>query len=80
MPFPATLSALEAAGYTYSNQAQCRACLRLIEFWVTPLGRRIPIDAMSMGADAPVVSHFATCPAAGDFRRRTTPPKGKKAI
>jgi hypothetical protein len=41
----------------------CRACKRLIWFVPTRLGSKMPVDD-----DA--VSHFKTCPAAEEFRRK----------
>ena len=45
MSFPATRRALEDAGYKRSTYTRCQACMAAIEFWHTPQGRVIPMEA-----------------------------------
>jgi hypothetical protein len=68
MPFPATLAALEAAGYTRMVYTRCSGCGAAMEFWRTPGGKRIPMNPMS-SPEAEAVSHFATCTSAAKFRK-----------
>ena len=68
MPFPKTLDELKSAGYVFSNHATCRGCGADIEWWSTPKGSKICMDPMERGS-SPAISHFATCPDAGSFRR-----------
>ncbi|MDE2102773.1 MAG: hypothetical protein KGL39_36350 [Patescibacteria group bacterium] len=67
MPFPATFSALKAAGYRFDNHARCKGCGQEIEWWFTPKGRKLPFDLMP-NDDSPAVAHFATCPDVDQFR------------
>ena len=69
MSFPATRRALEDAGYKRSTYTRCQACMAAIEFWHTPQGRVIPMEAMPQ-EDSPATSHFAKCPEADSFRKR----------
>lgn len=62
MPFPRTDIDLAAQGYVFENKAKCRGCGADIEFWLTPKGKHIPLDAGTMEP------HWATCPKADDFR------------
>ena len=63
----------------------CRACKAEIAFVVTRKGKHMPVDAGSLSAEdlellsrvgekvpfryGDHISHFATCPQAGEFRR-----------
>lgn len=64
MPFPKTETELRAAGYEPPKEGSthCRGCGAEIEFWRTPKGKIIPLDAGTLE------SHWATCPKAKDFR------------
>lgn len=54
-------------GVTIGNPGPCRGCGQLM-LWVTlPSGKRTPLNATG-------ITHFATCPKAGDFRRRDNEP------
>jgi hypothetical protein len=64
MAMPTTEAALKQAGYTFYNRTTCRRCHAEIEFWNTPKRKLTPLDAGTL------VSHFATCPNAKDFRRK----------
>lgn len=65
MPFPTTVEELKAAGYVFSNDANCRGCGSRIEWWTTPKGKKMPMDVDESGN---CVSHWSTCPNAKDFR------------
>ncbi len=69
MAFPKLKSELEAASYRYDGSKPCTGheCSAVIEWWVTPQGRRIPLDIDLAGNVNP---HFATCVNAKDFRRK----------
>ena len=69
MSFPATRKALEDAGYKRTSYTRCSACMAAIEFWNTPQGRVMPMEAMP-DDDSPAISHFANCPEAARFRKR----------
>lgn len=66
MPFPKTLDELKAAGYRFDGHSNCRGCADIIEWWITPRGKRMPMDVQ---VDGSVKSHWVTCPKAADFRR-----------
>lgn len=63
MPFPRTVAEMTDAGYLYSNDSICRACGAAIEWWVTPRGKKLPVN---LGTAKP---HWATCPQAELFRK-----------
>lgn len=67
MPFPETIDELKAAGYTFHNNANCSGCGAAIEFWRTSKGRMMPMD---VDAEGNCESHFGTCPAAKQFRKK----------
>jgi hypothetical protein len=60
-----------------AQASQCRGCGKYIYWVITDAGKRMPVDTASEhgGADpdgydkGKGVSHFATCPAASQFRR-----------
>jgi hypothetical protein len=68
MTFPATLAAMEEAGYRRNNYSRCKGCLAPIEWWTTPTRSRIPMEPMPL-PDSLAVSHWARCPHEKDFRR-----------
>lgn len=63
MPFPKTDEERLKAGYLYLNTSICRGCKRNIEWWETPNGKRIPLNADGE-------AHFSTCSHAADFRKK----------
>jgi hypothetical protein len=66
VPFPETIDALKAAGYRFDSDGICRGCGTSIEWWITPRGKRMPMDVDQSGN---VESHFSTCPQAKEFRK-----------
>ena len=66
MPFPKTLDELTAAGYRFEGHAHCAGCGALIEWWITPNNKRMPMDVTD-GRKAE--AHWATCPKAAQFRK-----------
>jgi hypothetical protein len=44
LKWPATSDQMKAAGYLYDNEATCRRCDATIEWWITPLGKKMPIS------------------------------------
>lgn len=69
MPFPQTLNELKAANYSFSDYATCRGCGADLEWWITPSGKKIPMDPMTSG-DSKAVPHWSTCSNADDFRKK----------
>jgi hypothetical protein len=63
MPFPKTKQELLEAGYEYSNSGKCRGCGAGIAWYLTPKGKRMPLDERTFEP------HWATCPKAKDFRK-----------
>jgi hypothetical protein len=63
MPFPRTDTELDAAGYKFAGTSKCRGCNQSIAWYLTPKGKRIPLD------EGTLESHWATCPKAKDFRK-----------
>lgn len=63
MPFPKTDNDLVAQGYEFDNKSKCRGCQADIEWWRTPKGKNIPLDAATLEV------HWSTCPKAKDFRK-----------
>lgn len=68
MAFPKTLNDMVPAGYTFDNSATCRGCGEDIEWWVTPTGKKIPMNEMPHGSST-ASAHWATCPEAPSFRK-----------
>lgn len=63
---------MQEAGYKRLSYSRCQGCKRPMEWWITPTGARTPMDPMRLD-ESPAVSHFATCPKADDFRKKTVP-------
>jgi hypothetical protein len=66
MPFPKTETELRAAGYEPppdGKESKCRGCGAALEFWRTPKGKIIPLEAGSLEP------HWTNCPNADEFRR-----------
>jgi ribonuclease HI len=63
-PFPPTVEAALAAGYTMRHEGVvCRGCPAIIDFWTTPHDKKIPVDH---GTFKP---HWISCPASEQFRK-----------
>ena len=62
MPFPKTDTEFNQAGYVYENKGKCRGCGADIEWWRTPKGKAMPLDAGTLEP------HWSTCPNAKEFR------------
>ena len=67
MPFPANADEMRTEGYKFLDHGVCDGCQQKIEWWLTPKGRNIPMNAMP-DAKTPAIAHWANCPASGDFR------------
>jgi hypothetical protein len=61
--FPRTDTELAAQGYEFKNKGTCKGCRAEIEWWTTPKGKSIPLDAGTLEP------HWSNCPNAGDFRK-----------
>lgn len=68
MAFPKTLDEMAPAGYSMDNDAVCRGCGDEIEWWITPTGKKIPMNPMKAGSDA-AIAHWATCTERDTFRK-----------
>ena len=68
MPFPKTAEDMKAANYRFDNDATCRGCGDEIEWWVTPTGKKIPMNPMPRGTSE-AVAHWSTCTEGDSFRR-----------
>lgn len=67
--FPKTFAEMKDAGYHFSNGSSCRDCHADIEWWETPKGKKMPMNAMETRDDAPAIAHWTTCPNAESFRK-----------
>ena len=63
MPYPASRSELEAAGYRFDTVGRCKGnrCKAEFEWWWTPKGKRIPLNADG-------TPHHLTCVDAAQFK------------
>jgi len=73
--FPATSDELKAAGYEYSNDANCRGCGEKIEWWITPADKKMPMTVRSTATIQHATGdvrepHWSTCPNASYFRKK----------
>jgi hypothetical protein len=66
---------MRQARYEHIVTRKCKACPAMVEFWKTTHGSTMVFDQIQ-GDDTPVVSHFKTCPKAGQFTKAKpgTPP------
>jgi hypothetical protein len=69
MSFPKNRREMVAQGYTPAGRDRCRSCPVVIEFWMTPQQKRIPMNVMPTD-DSQAVSHYATCKEPERFRRK----------
>ena len=74
--FPETVEAAERAGYKFLNTSHCKGCGKVIEWFSTPLGKRIPIDVAPANADQlqPFNPHWSSCSKAAEFRKQLQNP------
>lgn len=72
MPFPRNRAEMIKQKYKPAPMAECRGCGALIEFWITPAGKNMPMDRMEKD-DSPAITHFATCPKRDTFRKGARP-------
>jgi len=64
MPFPTTPEGLIAAGYKKMNTSHCQSCNAEMQWYETPRGKKIPMNAGT------AIAHFSTCPNAKEFRKK----------
>jgi hypothetical protein len=78
MAIPTQREELVAAGYVFDNEARCRGCEALIEWWITPNGKKMPMSVKAIRErDSPIapvkewqrIPHWSDCPNAKDFKR-----------
>ncbi|MHB2019677.1 MAG: hypothetical protein ACYCW6_22260 [Candidatus Xenobia bacterium] len=69
MSFPQTTAEMEASGYLrlWERDGQCNSCRASLEWWKTPAGKLMPMDA---GTATP---HWSTCPNANQHRKPSGP-------
>ena len=62
--FPRNRMRMRSAGFTRKGSGACRDCHAAIEWWKTPKGKMMPIDAPGPNATPldQVRKHFNTCP------------------
>jgi len=71
MPQPQTKEEWEAAGYVFDNEAKCRFCGALIEWWISPNDKKMPMSVIEKKDETktfpqPIIGiirrpHFADC-------------------
>jgi hypothetical protein len=66
--FPRSHSALIAEGYRFASAASCRDCGGPVWWYVTPLGRRLAVDAVTHRP------HFWKCPPRARKAEALSPP------
>jgi hypothetical protein len=69
MGFPKTFHEMKAMGYRFDNDATCRGCGDDIEWWITPNGKKIPMNPMTSD-HSEAKAHWSTCTEQDSFRRR----------
>jgi hypothetical protein len=62
-PLPTTPQGFLAAGYAYDSSGICDGCGKVVTWYVTPAGKRIPIDTVTY---AP---HYASCKKSSYFQK-----------
>ncbi len=67
MPFPRTIEALEAAGYRYGTNGQCRGCGSQIQWFSTPAQKWMPFNMPNQMGEFD--NHWSTCPVRGRFKK-----------
>ena len=80
MSLPTKKEDLEAMGYVFDNEAHCRGCGALIEWWITPRDKKMPMSVVEVKDESKVfpqpilrverVPHWGICPRAEDFRKK----------
>jgi hypothetical protein len=69
MAFPRTFDEMKLARYIFDNDATCRGCGDAIEWWITPNGKKMPMNPMTSGS-SPAVPHWSTCSDAPMFSKK----------
>lgn len=46
MNWPASSDAMKAEGWEYDNDSTCRGCHLPIEWWISPAGKKTPVDVI----------------------------------
>jgi hypothetical protein len=74
MKWPATCNEMYAAGWVYDNDATCRGCGAEIEWWISPAGKKTPVNTLPpenfIRSNLYLRGlHFASCPERDRFRR-----------
>ena len=66
---------LTDAGYECEGESRCTGCGELIEWWITPIGKKMPVtvrkaENVLFNSGDVREAHFATCIAADQFRKK----------
>lgn len=74
MKWPATKEEMLDAGWLYTNDGTCRGCKAPIEWWISPNGRKTPINIFCpedviFAHEETRESHFRSCPERDRFRK-----------
>lgn len=76
MAFPRTRHEMKRAYYTFKAARNCKSCGAAIQWWLTPNGKSIPIDAAKPHTDdTPIEVHWATCSNAAKHRKDAQKPQ-----
>jgi len=67
MAFPKNANEMKAANYRFDDYATCRGCDDEIEWWITPTGKKIPMNPMPRGTSE-AIAHWITCIESDLFR------------
>jgi hypothetical protein len=68
MAYPKNFAEMKAQNYKFDNDAECRGCGDAIEWWITPNGKKMPMNPMTC-SESPAVPHWSTCSDAPSFRK-----------
>lgn len=71
MHFPCTREELRHAGYSFKHSRACKLCEAELEFWLTPKHALAPLEVLVIDGEWLMGSHFATCPFAKEFHKKS---------
>jgi hypothetical protein len=74
MKWPATTNEMRAEGWQYDNDSVCRGCKAPIEWWISPKGRKTPINVVPpedvlFSNEERRELHFSSCPERDWFKK-----------
>lgn len=71
--FPNTRAQLEAAGYRFSGESNCRGCGEPMLWFETPRGKKLPMSVVAGTEDRDhriLEPHWKSCSEADSFRKK----------